>query len=511
VAIDWRAALGAMDESTAAILARRQAEQGQLADFIKLQDNLKTAEANRKGLAVQREAAAENLRAQAKQREAQRAAIIASTVMPGQTINSGLSQELDDIGFGHLKESVEETTGGTLPAKTFVPGMSGAPEQKAVPSVGGVTTKVDKFRGTPDQLEEQRKLQAIQELAERMKQDPASKGKGEMISQFIAAGAKPEKVLDMLLDAEKPGGRQGSWKSKTVKIGDQDTQVLYNDVLMEYRHPDGTPVDTSQLKEINPTSSKLTPEAAEMAAYGYLASEKLPALGMGASGDRIAILNAAAKLGGPNASPTLNAALNKADTAALVQNQKTVSAISAYKNTAKRNIEVLKDKAGKVIDAGFPLANAPFRSLADKMGNRGVAEFEAARRALVPEIARILTQPNLTGVLSVEAQKEADKLINDAITWDQLLGVIDVLEKDMDNRTKELDIENDILSSRIGRRGRPADKAATDTAREPRTAAPAAGGPAPSAAAPKEGTVGTVNGQAAVWRTGPNGLGWYKK
>jgi hypothetical protein len=205
------------------------------------------------------------------------------------------------------------------------------------------------------------------------------------------------------------------------------------------------------------SSSPMTADGLEVAAWQYIQTGAMPPLGMGkqAADARMKILNRAGELqkaGGND--PVMNAALYKADSQALVQTQKTLSAITAFENTAKKNLDVMEREAKRIVDAGAPWINRPLRSLGVELGSPQLTAFNTARQAVVPEIARILTNPNLTGVLSDQARQEIDELLRGDASMKQMLEAIRILKTDMQTRHTSLVDERNAIQKRIGSRGR---------------------------------------------------------
>jgi hypothetical protein len=216
--------------------------------------------------------------------------------------------------------------------------------------------------------------------------------------------------------------------------------------------------------------SPMTPEGLQVAAMQYIQTGAMPPLGMGkqAAAARMRIINEAgkiAKAGGGD--PVLNAALYKADSGALKQQTQTLSAITAFENTAKKNLEVMEREARKIVDFGGPWINKPLRAAATGLGSTRMAAFNTARQAVVPEIARILTNPNLTGVLSDSARQEVDKLLQDDASLPQMLEAIRILRTDMDTRRKSLSDEVKAIQDRIGSRGGRGQQPAGGNAADP--------------------------------------------
>lgn len=156
------------------------------------------------------------------------------------------------------------------------------------------------------------------------------------------------------------------------------------------------------------------------------------------------------KLAGEN--PFTNSAENTADAGSLTKLTASLDALTSFENTAKKNIGVLKEAAGAVTDTGLPFLNAPIRSIQKMTGSGKVSAFQASIKAVIPEIARIQSQPNLTGQLTDNARHEIDMIITGDATMGQLMDVIDILDQDMDNRQSSLRQQRADIKTRLADR-----------------------------------------------------------
>jgi hypothetical protein len=182
-------------------------------------------------------------------------------------------------------------------------------------------------------------------------------------------------------------------------------------------------------------------------------------LGMGDKSNRQAIINRAATLtdadiarieatGGDIAA---NAAGYGADAGSLKKLQSQRDAIGAFENTAKKNIDIFLDTAGKIVDTGSPLANSVARTLSGKvLGSPDQAAYETARRIAINEVAKITNNPTLAGQLSDQGRKEVESFNPENATLAQSVRVMRILKRDMQNRTDSLDEALAGVRTRIG-------------------------------------------------------------
>jgi len=195
--------------------------------------------------------------------------------------------------------------------------------------------------------------------------------------------------------------------------------------------------------------TELTPEGLDAAALMFSKTGVLPALGMGDKTTRKAIINRAAAL-----VPGLDIASAKADyganTATLTQLEKQRAAIGAFEQTASKNIDIFLQTAGKVVDTGSPLANTLLRQASGSLlGSPDQAQYDAARQVVVNEVAKIITNPNLSGQLSDAARHEVASFNPTGATLKQTVALMRLLKRDMANRTDALDDQIRAIRARI--------------------------------------------------------------
>ena len=230
------------------------------------------------------------------------------------------------------------------------------------------------------------------------------------------------------------------------------------------------------------STTDLSPEALDLLATTFVRTGQLPPMGMGASSLRAAIYNRAGELF-PDADVATEASLTRADRASLGKMTQQLDAITAFEQTAEKNLKVFEDLAKKIGDTGSPLLNMPMRRIQERgLGGAELAAFNAARRVVVPEYARIIANPNLTGVLSDSARHEIEEIISGNATLGQIAAVGAVLRQDAQNRKDAIQAQIEAATARSRRQ---------------------VGGAAPTGG-PSVGERRSINGQLAEW----DGKGW---
>lgn len=184
---------------------------------------------------------------------------------------------------------------------------------------------------------------------------------------------------------------------------------------------------------INLQSGLLNDQAKQMAAQTYAQTGQLPA-GMRSPAMSAQILNTAAQNGAPNI------AANKAEYAANAESLKKMQAnfdnVTAFENTAGKNLDQFLATAKSVVDSGSPLINSPLRSITNTMaGSDKMAAFNAARQTAIAEISKVLSSANAgSGVVSDSARHEVEGLIGPNASLKQIYSAAQILRKDMENR-----------------------------------------------------------------------------
>jgi hypothetical protein len=185
--------------------------------------------------------------------------------------------------------------------------------------------------------------------------------------------------------------------------------------------------------------TELTPEGLDAAALNYAKTGMLPPLGMGDKTTRKQIINRAAAM-----MPGLDIASAKADYGAnqssLTALQKQRDALGAFEETAIKNLDVFLAAAKNIPDMGSPLLNRPLRALNERvLGGVELSAYNTARRTVIPEFAKILANPGLSGQLSDSARHEIEDVISGNATLAQTIAAASVLKQDTENRRRSYD------------------------------------------------------------------------
>lgn len=195
----------------------------------------------------------------------------------------------------------------------------------------------------------------------------------------------------------------------------------------------------------------MSPTAFDQAAEKYIQTGQLPPSGRGGPSLALnkAIMNRGAELH-PGEALAENSATFKANQDSLRKLQTNFDQVTAFENTAGKNLDVFLNTAKKVVDSGSPWINKPLRSVnASGLGGEDQAAFNAARTTALTEIAKVLNSSNASGVLSDSARHEVEGLIGPGATLKQIMSAANVLKQDMSNRHDSYQQQIDDIHGRM--------------------------------------------------------------
>jgi hypothetical protein len=229
----------------------------------------------------------------------------------------------------------------------------------------------------------------------------------------------------------------------TAMAGQRAQAMLDPKVLAEKVKVDATNADKTDL----------SPAGLDAAATMFAKTGQLPALGMGDKVTRKQIINRAAAL-----VPGLDVASAKADYTANIKSlgglQAQRDAIGAFENTALKNLDVFITAAEKVPDTGSPFFNRPLRALSETgLGSTELTAYRTARQTVIPEFAKLLANPGLSGQLSDSARKEVQDVVSGNATLAQTLAATKILKTDAANRRTSYDDQIVAINDRIKKAG----------------------------------------------------------
>jgi hypothetical protein len=200
-------------------------------------------------------------------------------------------------------------------------------------------------------------------------------------------------------------------------------------------------------------SYELTPEAKEQAARSYNATGKVPSMYKDHK-SRVEIMNLGASLalkdGQSLASMPGRQQEFKANSSALTQNTKDLTAIGPYNEMLEMNANIAIDLAKKAIATNSKLANRPINWIRQNAGdNPYVAEFLAQTQIVSTEAARVLNNPRLVGQLTDSARHEMQSVINGDMPLQSFTRVLQRMQADGRNRVTAMEHEHVSLIKKL--------------------------------------------------------------
>lgn len=217
---------------------------------------------------------------------------------------------------------------------------------------------------------------------------------------------------------------------------------------------------------------KLTKEALDQQAENYFNTGKLPPGGR--SGAALAqnrtIMNRAAEL---HAGESLAAGSGeyKANVASLTGLQKNLYNVTAFENTALKNIDQVIQIAHTIPDLGAKFANVPLRKITgDMIGTDNMARLRTALASAQSESAKVLSSANASGVLSDSARHEAQEYLDGNLPLSAMMAQAQQLHTDFGNRHQSYAEQITQIKNRLG------DKKATSEGAGPASGAAPSGG-----------------------------------
>lgn len=242
----------------------------------------------------------------------------------------------------------------------------------------------------------------------------------------------------------------------------------------------------------------LSPEALNMATEQYLRTGQLPPLrgkqGVAMIGQIINNAPGVAANRGLSSNIAENAAQFKTDTQSEGGIKKMYDAVSSFEGMAAANLNALEKMAEKVPDYGSPVLNKAIRSAKKTgLGDPDVNNFDAQRVTTLTEIARVVNNPNLTGVMAESARHEIENLLSPGATLEQVRAAKTLFLNEMARRKKYLQEQlAEIQGRRVGGGGAQSQ--------------PAAKGNPPSTPGAQVGDRATNNKTGVTWTW--NGSAW---
>jgi hypothetical protein len=116
-------------------------------------------------------------------------------------------------------------------------------------------------------------------------------------------------------------------------------------------------------------------------------------------------------------------------------------AVNSFSASADMNAQALTDTLDKLPEGGAKFLNAPLRDFASQFGDENMAAFGVFRNSVQNEYNRLISNPNLTGVVAQKSKDDMETLLNPNSPVKALRSALKALQKESKNRKIGLDNE----------------------------------------------------------------------
>ncbi len=130
----------------------------------------------------------------------------------------------------------------------------------------------------------------------------------------------------------------------------------------------------------------------------------------------------------------------KAEGTSITKMTQQVNAISSFESLARFNGDRLLELVDKLDDTSIPLIEGASRLAKRKGGGEDAAEFSSVLQSFQTEAARILNNPNMTGVLTEGARQDMQHVISGDVTAGQAKRIVNRIFAEMDVRKGSFDL-----------------------------------------------------------------------
>ena len=294
---------------------------------------------------------------------------------------------------------------------------------------------------------------------------------------------------ELALEALKTGQWEKYFQMKNAGLTAFDkllpviSAAEYHSAVLAAANPTPPDASTPQARDAQIAEMSKDPGVL-LAATQYLKTGQMPNLGMGSAAKRTQIIELAGLMaqkapGGVEDVPGSRAEFH-ADTQALTQLEKTRTQVGQFEGTAEREADLALKLASKGEAGKLPVLNRWIQGGRAATGDPDVTAFNSALVSFKNEYARIMSTAGAGGggMTSDAARSEAQSLINNAMSPEQLEQTIATMKQSMGNRIAALDAEYEATKARLGAPGGEGE------GRQPSVSGPPAGAPADTKQAP---------------------------
>lgn len=201
--------------------------------------------------------------------------------------------------------------------------------------------------------------------------------------------------------------------------------------------------------------SMLDDPTVNLLAETYIKTGQMPAFGIGMGQARKQILDRVGQIAsrqGMDVGTLLAGQAGwQANKAELTRLQQQRGPVMAFAETADKNLALAQSLSGNVDRTGSPVVNrwllAGRRSI---LGDPDVSRFDAALRTAINEYAKVTSSASAGGQQTSDvARKEIEDMLNSAQTPEQINGVVNILQQEIQNRREGYETQIEHLNAAL--------------------------------------------------------------
>lgn len=245
--------------------------------------------------------------------------------------------------------------------------------------------------------------------------------------------------------------QQADWLAKHPGQGPSDFAIAMKKLIPQYNFNLQNSGTTGNATDVAKRFG-MTPAAFDQAAEKFNTTGQLPPAGRGGPSLAMnkAIMNRSAELH-PGESLAANAGAYAANKTSLEGIQKNFDNVSAFENTAVKNLDQVAQAGAAIPDLSARFANVPVRMISSQMvGTPEMARFKTALLTAQTESAKILGSSNASGVLSDSARHEAQEVLDGNMPFPAMMASINQLKTDFANRHQAYADQIQAIKGRMG-------------------------------------------------------------
>jgi hypothetical protein len=312
-----------------------------------------------------------------------------------------------------------------------------------------------------------------------IKQDVTAEQQKERVREFDkkfdqAKANQAEKVREfgekqgITLAQQEERKRQFDERMAAIKATRTDKWQLYTDPAtkktVRYNLTTNEATDMNGNKIVAPDAvsriatgaqaAVLSEDALNNDATRYRMLGVMPPFGSGGTGQRVEIQNkAAAQMKEMGITPQEQIAQQaevKSDTGSLNNITRISDSAAAYENTALENMEIVKKLLPEGVGSDLgPALNRWIQTGKMEFGSAKVSKLATSLITVANEYAKVMSGSTGAQGSTVDSRKEAAELLNQNLSSDQILGNMDVMAQDMENKKLSYRMMRDEIMNRI--------------------------------------------------------------